>query len=102
MRFINNRLVPRPVINGEACVACGVCVAMCPTVPKSVDWPGEEKTGPPVHNYKTCIRCYCCQELCPEAAISLRPPVIPEIDRAMINLLLPRKICIFLVYEKIG
>ncbi|HOD15357.1 MAG TPA: DUF362 domain-containing protein [Spirochaetota bacterium] len=76
MRFINNRLVPRPVINGEACIACGVCVTMCPTVPKSVDWPGEERTGPPVHNYKTCIRCYCCQEVCPEAAISLRPPVV--------------------------
>ncbi len=75
MRFINNRLVPRPVINPEACTACGVCVNMCPTVPKSVDWPGEERTGPPVHNYKTCIRCYCCQEVCPEAAISLRPPV---------------------------
>jgi uncharacterized protein (DUF362 family)/NAD-dependent dihydropyrimidine dehydrogenase PreA subunit len=76
MRFVNNRLVPRPVINRDACIACGVCVNMCPTIPKSVDWPGEERTGPPVHNYKTCIRCYCCQELCPEAAISLRPPII--------------------------
>jgi uncharacterized protein (DUF362 family)/Pyruvate/2-oxoacid:ferredoxin oxidoreductase delta subunit len=76
MRFINNRLVPRPVINEDACTACGTCVTMCPTDPKSVNWQGEDRIGPPLHNYKTCIRCYCCQEVCPESAIILRPPLI--------------------------
>ncbi len=76
MRFVNNRLVPRPVINKDVCSSCGVCVNMCPTEPISVDWSGKERTGPPTHNYKTCIRCYCCQEVCPEGAISLRAPLI--------------------------
>jgi uncharacterized protein (DUF362 family)/Pyruvate/2-oxoacid:ferredoxin oxidoreductase delta subunit len=76
MRFINNRLVPRPVINENVCSSCGVCVNMCPTEPKSVDWPGKERSGPPSHNYRTCIRCYCCQEVCPEGAINLRAPLV--------------------------
>ena len=79
MRFVNNRLVPRPIINEDVCSSCGVCVNMCPTQPKSVDWPGKERTGPPTHNYKTCIRCYCCQEVCPEGAITLKAPLVRKL-----------------------
>ncbi len=76
MRFLGNRLVPKPYIIPEKCVACGVCVQVCPAVPKSVDWFGGDKKRPPAHNYKTCIRCYCCQELCPAGAIELKFPLI--------------------------
>ncbi|TAL33197.1 MAG: DUF362 domain-containing protein [Spirochaetes bacterium] len=76
MRFLSNRFVPKPFIIKEKCVACGVCVQMCPTVPKSVDWFDGDTKRPPSHNYRTCIRCYCCQELCPESAIELRFPLI--------------------------
>jgi len=81
MRFMNNRLVPKPFIVPEKCIACGICVSMCPTSPKSVDWFDNDKKKPPAHNYKTCIRCYCCQEICPESAIELKIPVMRKIFR---------------------
>ena len=79
MRFLSNRFIPRPVINVEKCVACGMCVTICPTEPKSVDWVAGDRQRPPTHNYKTCIRCYCCQELCPESAIDIRYPLVRRI-----------------------
>ncbi|MBN2077991.1 MAG: DUF362 domain-containing protein [Spirochaetes bacterium] len=79
MRFLANRLVPRPVIVREKCALCGVCVELCPTDPKSVDWMAGERSAPPVHDYSTCIRCYCCQEICPEGAIELETPFIRRI-----------------------
>lgn len=74
-RFLNNRLIPKPVIVKEKCLSCGECVALCPTKPKSVNWETVDRTVPPVHNYGTCIRCYCCQEICPEGAIILKRPL---------------------------
>lgn len=79
VRFINNRLVPKPYIRRDACISCGLCVSMCPTNPKSVDWSGDDMKHPPVHNYATCIRCYCCQEICPESAIELSVPLLRRI-----------------------
>lgn len=76
MRFASNRLVPRPYIIKDKCVSCGMCVTMCPTTPKSVDWFDGDRKRPPDHNYGTCIRCYCCQEVCPESAIELRFPLL--------------------------
>ncbi len=76
MRFVNNRLVPKPFILHDKCVLCGQCVALCPTVPKSVNWRGDDRSSPPVHDYSTCIRCYCCQEICPEGAIELKKPLV--------------------------
>jgi uncharacterized protein (DUF362 family)/Pyruvate/2-oxoacid:ferredoxin oxidoreductase delta subunit len=81
MRFFNNRLVPKPVIDEKQCVKCGVCVNMCPTQPKAVDW-FNGKNSAPTYNYKDCIRCYCCQELCPEGVITLKTPFL----RKFINL----------------
>jgi uncharacterized protein (DUF362 family)/NAD-dependent dihydropyrimidine dehydrogenase PreA subunit len=76
-KFISNRLVARPVIDKNKCIKCGICINVCPTVPKSVDWrPGSGHSAPPAHNYRTCIRCYCCQELCPEKAIDLKKPLL--------------------------
>jgi len=76
LRFINNRLVPKPVIIGERCVRCGLCITMCPAKPKALGWRGGDKTQSPVHDYSTCIRCYCCQEVCPEQAIALKKPLL--------------------------
>ncbi|OHD64068.1 MAG: hypothetical protein A2176_08630 [Spirochaetes bacterium RBG_13_51_14] len=79
LRFVKNRLVPKPYIIEDKCISCGVCVTMCPTVPKSVDWFKGDKTRPPAHNYQTCIRCFCCQEVCPESAILLKVPLLRRI-----------------------
>jgi MinD superfamily P-loop ATPase len=69
-----NRLIPKPVINTERCVRCGMCVQICPVKPKAL----EQKTSEsfPGYIYKNCIRCYCCQEVCPEKAIDIKIPLL--------------------------
>lgn len=79
MTFVKNSFVPRPKINMNKCVKCGVCVNMCPVNPKAVNWHDGIKTNPPTYKYNRCIRCYCCQELCPESAITLSVPPIRRI-----------------------
>ena len=74
--LFKNRVVPKPVINEDRCLKCGVCVRMCPADPKAVDWFDGDKKKVPTYNYKNCIRCYCCQELCPESAIVLKSPLL--------------------------
>jgi uncharacterized protein (DUF362 family)/ferredoxin len=69
-----NLVAPRPVIDGEKCIRCGICVDMCPVTPKAVNWHDGDKTKPPTHKYERCIRCFCCQELCPEQAITVQTP----------------------------
>lgn len=71
---IKNAFVPKPYINPDQCVKCGVCVSMCPVTPKAVNWHDGKKDVPPSYRYERCIRCYCCQELCPESAIHLKGP----------------------------
>lgn len=81
IKYIQNMLVPKPKINREKCIKCGVCVKMCPVEPKAVDWNKGDKSKAPSHAYNKCIRCYCCQELCPESAITLNVPLIRKIIR---------------------
>jgi uncharacterized protein (DUF362 family)/Pyruvate/2-oxoacid:ferredoxin oxidoreductase delta subunit len=81
IRFLSNRLVAKPRIIKDKCVSCGMCVNICPTSPKSVNWVDGNKKNPPAHNYSTCIRCYCCQEVCPESAIELEFPFLRKILR---------------------
>jgi uncharacterized protein (DUF362 family)/ferredoxin len=69
-RAAKDLLVARPIIDQAACVACGECVASCPTSPKSLV---QEQGKVPSYDYSSCIRCYCCQETCPHGAISVRP-----------------------------
>jgi uncharacterized protein (DUF362 family)/NAD-dependent dihydropyrimidine dehydrogenase PreA subunit len=76
LRYLQNMLVPKPVIRSEKCIKCGVCVKMCPVDEKPVNWHDGDKSKVPSHIYKKCIRCFCCQELCPESAIDLKVPLI--------------------------
>jgi Pyruvate/2-oxoacid:ferredoxin oxidoreductase delta subunit len=87
-KIANQLFVPRPYIETEKCVKCGVCVLMCPVNPKAVHWDTiqddagikkENKAKPPVYSYDRCIRCYCCQELCPESVIRIKVPILRKI-----------------------
>ncbi|MDK2896488.1 MAG: hypothetical protein PWP04_608 [Candidatus Atribacteria bacterium] len=66
-------VLPRPAINGNLCQKCGVCVDICPSRPKSLDW--KNKKDVPRHRYHSCIRCFCCQEMCPYGAITVETPL---------------------------
>jgi uncharacterized protein (DUF362 family)/Pyruvate/2-oxoacid:ferredoxin oxidoreductase delta subunit len=81
LRFVSNRLVPKPVIVRERCVRCGLCITVCPARPKALGWRRGDTSQPPVHDYRACIRCYCCQELCPEKAIVLNRPLLRRLLR---------------------
>lgn len=70
LRFLQNRLVAKPVLVDERCKGCWVCIEHCPAEALS-------KNGRlPVFDYDKCICCYCCQELCPNDAIELRRPLL--------------------------
>ena len=73
LRFLQNRLVAKPVLVAERCQGCWVCLEHCPAGALSKD--GRL----PVFDYGKCICCYCCQELCPNDAISLRRPLLARI-----------------------
>lgn len=73
--FDNDAGVPKPYIVEENCLRCGVCVDMCPIVPKAVDWQNNDKRHAPAYDYSRCIRCFCCQEVCPHGAILIKEPV---------------------------
>lgn len=77
--FLNDAVVPKPVIIADKCQQCGVCIQMCPIVPKVVDWPDGDKSQAPTYDYSRCIRCFCCQETCPTGAIEIKEPVLQRI-----------------------
>jgi NAD-dependent dihydropyrimidine dehydrogenase PreA subunit len=79
LRLAANMLVPKPTIDPEKCIRCGICVEACPADPKALNWESESRDDPPVYTYRNCIRCYCCQEMCPESAIYLRKTVVRRI-----------------------
>ena len=69
----NDAGVPKPYIVAEKCLRCGMCIDMCPVMPKALSWQ-EDKGAPPSYDYSRCIRCFCCQELCPHGAIFIKEP----------------------------
>jgi len=79
MKFAKNIITPKPYIDSNKCIKCGICVNMCPVNPKAVGWYDGNKENPPTYVYDRCIRCYCCQELCPESAISIKQSIFRRI-----------------------
>ena len=76
LRFLQGRLVAKPVLAAERCQGCWVCVEHCPAGALSKN--GQQ----PAFDYGKCICCYCCQELCPNNAIELRRPLLARmLDR---------------------
>ena len=71
LKWIKNWLAPKPIINKDKCIKCGICIDICPTTPKGVGYL-KSKENIPQYNYDNCIRCFCCQEMCPQSAVSLK------------------------------
>ena len=57
----------KPVINKDACMACGACEKACPEKAISIN---KEKRLAIIDEQK-CIRCYCCHEMCSADAVML-------------------------------
>jgi uncharacterized protein (DUF362 family)/NAD-dependent dihydropyrimidine dehydrogenase PreA subunit len=76
---LTNIRVPKPAIDPEKCIKCGICVEACPAHPKALSWGEEGKEAPPEYDYSICIRCYCCQEMCPESAVYLKKAVLGRV-----------------------
>ena len=70
LRFLQGRLVAKPVLVAERCQGCWVCVEHCPAGALS------KNERQPTFDYGKCIHCYCCQELCPNDAIKLQQPLL--------------------------
>jgi len=61
-----------PIIHKEKCIACGVCVNVCP---QDVFWGSKKKKTPVITYPDECWHCSSCVLDCPvEGAISLRIP----------------------------
>ncbi len=61
-----------PIINKEKCVACGVCVDICPTNALSMK---KKKEAPFVRYPEECWHCNACVLDCKQSAIELRIPL---------------------------
>ncbi len=61
-----------PVTEQERCIACGTCVAACPT--GSIRLAAMVQTNP-----ETCLLCCACVRSCPQDARSLRDPHLDQI-----------------------
>ncbi len=70
--FIANLFFPKPVIEKDKCIKCGICVDSCPVEGKALAFKNGSKKEAPVYDYKKCIRCFCCQEMCPHKAIVVK------------------------------
>jgi len=61
---------PRPQIDRQKCVGCGVCVQSCPR--HTIEIRQTKRGKQAVIDDGGCIRCYCCQELCPLHAVNIK------------------------------
>jgi len=66
---------PLPVVSPARCVACGDCVAVCPThCLATAPHPGRP---PWLARPLDCVSCNACALVCPADAIHLLPPETP-------------------------
>lgn len=72
IRFILDRLKPKPVFNSNICTGCGYCTNICPACAITMS------NNKPQVDLSKCIRCFCCQELCPAGAVSIKRPFITD------------------------
>ncbi|MDG6224959.1 MAG: DUF362 domain-containing protein [Candidatus Thermoplasmatota archaeon] len=68
-RMVRSLSSPKPVIDAEKCIACGICRNNCAGSAIEI---GNDRAR---IDMSRCIRCFCCHELCPEGAISIKPPL---------------------------
>jgi hydrogenase-4 component H len=59
----------RPVLNGDLCLGCGACAAVCP--PRTIFVIDEEDTRSIQVDYARCTYCARCEEVCPVGSITL-------------------------------
>ena len=78
---IKGLVVPRPVIDPDKCVRCGMCVSSCPVPGKALRFRNGDRDRPPEYHYDMCIRCFCCHEMCPHRAIYRETPLLGKILR---------------------
>lgn len=79
--WLRSWLVPRPRINPDRCLKCGICSRMCPVRPAAVVREKEDEASLPTYDYDRCIRCFCCQEVCPEGAVEVETPLLAQACR---------------------
>lgn len=65
-KWLQKRLVPRPVILHRGCIGCAKCKESCPA--DTIDIRDRKA----YIDYKNCIRCYCCHEMCPVRTIEIK------------------------------
>lgn len=68
MRMVRDLSSPKPVIDGEKCISCGICRNNCAGNAIEI---GKDRAR---IDMSRCIRCFCCHELCPEGAVTVKPP----------------------------
>ncbi|MBP1760959.1 MAG: 4Fe-4S ferredoxin [Firmicutes bacterium] len=59
----------RPVLNGDLCLGCGACAAVCP--PRTIFVIDEQDTRTIQVDYSRCTYCARCEEVCPVGSITL-------------------------------
>ncbi len=70
----------------KACVRCGTCWQNCPT--GAITAPRDKVDTVPQWRRSACITCYCCAETCPHDAVKFRIPIVKNLARSWVGLLL--------------
>jgi len=65
--------MPRPVVSGEKCKACEMCVSVCPKkiLELSANLNSKGYNIVQCSDEASCIGCLFCAKMCPDAAIEI-------------------------------